>query len=123
MREQTSREVGSDSDAGSQSVCLMTDDTIWDAILEWQLESGHSMHSKKSHSSSSGQSNDASVSKAVRTSMSMMQDQITYWMNHSQTLERIVATMTRWLDIDIFELAPLQPHDATSAQPSQHTSG
>ena len=87
------REVGSDSDAGLQPVCSMTDDVILDTVLERQLGSRHSMRSKKFCSSSSGQSDDASMPESVRISMSMIQDQITYWMNHSQTLERIVAAM------------------------------
>ena len=44
-------------------------------------------------------------------------------MNRNQMLEKIVAAMAGWLSIDASKLAPLQPHDATSAQPSQHTSG
>ena len=55
--------------------------------------------------------------------MSVMQDQITYWLNHSQMLERIMAAIAGWLDIDASELTPLQPHDATSVQPPRHTSG
>ncbi|XP_073113012.1 uncharacterized protein [Elaeis guineensis] len=105
------------------SVCSMTDDAILDTVLEQQLGSGHSMRSKKFRSSSSVRSDDASVPEAVRTSMSMMQDQITYWMNRNQTLERIVAAMAGQLGIDASELAPLQPHDVASAQPSRHTSG
>ncbi|XP_073113024.1 uncharacterized protein [Elaeis guineensis] len=104
-------------------VCLMTDDTILDTVLGRQLGSGHSMRSKKSRSSSSGRSDDASVPEAVRTSMSMMQDQISYWMNRSQTLERIVAAVAGRLGIDASELAPLQSHDAASAPPSRHISG
>ncbi|XP_073113010.1 uncharacterized protein [Elaeis guineensis] len=123
LREQMAREVGSNSDVGSQSVCSMTDDAILDTVLEQQLGSGHSMRSKKFRSSSSVRSDDASVPEAVRTSMSMMQDQITYWMNRNQTLERIVAAMAGQLGIDASELAPLQPHDVASAQPSRHTSG
>ncbi|XP_073112395.1 uncharacterized protein [Elaeis guineensis] len=123
LREQATREVGSDGDTGSQQVCLMTDDTILDTVLGRQLGSGHSMRSKKSCSSSSGRSDDASVPEAVRTSMSMMQDQISYWMNRSQTLERIVAAVAERLGIDASELAPLQSHDAASAPPSRHVSG
>ena len=55
--------------------------------------------------------------------MSSVHGQIDYWMNRSQTFERIMATMVGWLNIDAFELAPLQPYNATSAQPSRHTSG
>ena len=116
------REVGSDSDTGSQQVCSMIDNMILDAVLGWQLGSGHSMRSKKICSSSSDLSDDASVPETVRTSMSMMQDQITYWMNRSQTLERIVVVMVGWLDIDTFQLAPLHSHDGTSAPPSRHIS-
>ncbi|XP_073101818.1 uncharacterized protein [Elaeis guineensis] len=123
LREQTTREVGSDGDTGSQQVCLMTDDTILDTVLGRQLGSDHSMRSKKSRSSSSDRSDDASVPEAVRTSMSMMQDQISYWMNRSQTLERIVAAVAGRLGIDASELAPLQSHDAASAPPSRHVSG
>nr|XP_019703141.1 uncharacterized protein LOC109505203 [Elaeis guineensis] len=72
LRGQAMREVGSDDDTGSQQVCLMTDDTILDTVLERQLGSGHSMRSKKLRSSSSNRSDDVSVPEAVRTSMSMM---------------------------------------------------
>ncbi|XP_073109481.1 uncharacterized protein [Elaeis guineensis] len=106
-----------------RKVCLMTDDTILDTVLERQLGFGHSMRSKKSRSSSSGRSDDASVPEAVRTSMSMMQDQISYWMNRSQTFERIVAAVAGRLGIDASKLAPLQSHDAASAPPSRHVSG
>ena len=106
LKQQTMREVGSDSDAGSQPVYSMMDDVILDAILGQQLGSVHSMRSKKSHSSSSEQSDDTSIPKAVRTSMSMMHDQIIYWMNHSQMLEKKVTVMAGWLDIDASELAP-----------------
>ncbi|XP_073110938.1 uncharacterized protein [Elaeis guineensis] len=123
LREQATREVGSDGDTGSQQVCLMTDDTILDTVLGRQLGSDHSMRSKKSRSSSSGRSDDASVPEAVRTSMSMMQDQISYWMNRSQTLERIVAAVAGRLGIDASELVPLQSHHAASAPPSRHISG
>ncbi|XP_073098846.1 uncharacterized protein [Elaeis guineensis] len=91
LREQATREVGSDGDTGSQQVCLMTDDMILDTVLGRQLGSGHSMRSKKSRSSSSGRSDDASVPEAVRTSMSMMQDQISYWMKYSQTLRLVTG--------------------------------
>ncbi|XP_073099659.1 uncharacterized protein [Elaeis guineensis] len=110
LREQATREVGSDGDTGSQQVCLMTDDTILDIILGRQLGSGHSMRSKKSRSSSSGRSDDASVPEAVRTSMSMMQDHISYWMNRSQTLERIVAAVAGRLGLF---------HTMTGNEPSQ----
>lgn len=127
LREQATREIGSDSDAGSQPVCSMTDDAILDAVLGRQLGSGHSMHLKKSRCSSScdqsGRSDDAAVPEAVRTSMSSMQGQIDYWMNRSQTLERIVGVMAGRLGIDASELADLQPHNAASAPPSRHTSG
>ncbi|XP_073108070.1 uncharacterized protein [Elaeis guineensis] len=123
LREQATRKIGSDDDTGSQQICLMTDDTILDTVLGRQLGSGHSMRSKKSRSSSSDRSDDASVPESVRTSMSIMQNQISYWMNHSQTLERIVAAMAGWLGIDASELAPLQSHNAASAPPSRHISG
>ena len=55
--------------------------------------------------------------------MSMMQDQITYWINRSQMIERIMAMMVRWLDIDVSKLPPLQSYDGASAQPLRHTSG
>ncbi|XP_073108246.1 uncharacterized protein [Elaeis guineensis] len=81
-----------------RKACLMTDDTILDTVLGRQLRSGHSMRSKKSRSSSSGRSDDASVPEAVRTSMSMMQDQISYWMNRVCTTiaTRIGSGIDAW---------------------------